>query len=241
MRRWPWIPALTGLFLFFAGAAPAAPAPPAEGDASPPALSGVLQGDAAIDPASVVLTVDGRTLYTGDFDWHLHPGSVFEIEWLAEDHTVAHWFYRTGPEEPEYAPAEQEVGVEFRDRNGRRYAVSVPLEEDGVFLASAQPVLTIANALAYPNPFNPFTDDVTLEFDLNMDAQVKITAYDWAGEFVGMVFEGAGTTGQNQVLWGGQAEGGRKLGNGVYLVRVTASTQARTESAVLKVVVWNEE
>lgn len=240
MRRWPWFPALAGISLVLAATASAEP--PAAEDA-PPVFSGVLRGDAPIDPASLVLTVEGRTLYTADLDWHLYPGSVFEVEWLSEDHTAAAWAYRRSAEDPVYGEEDLEVRVEFRDRSGRRYLAEDPSEEDGVLLAGAGPILTISNALAFPNPFNPFLDDATVQFDLNMAADVEITAYDWAGEFVATVFQGAGVpSGTNDfVEWGGQTEDGRKLGNGVYLLRIVATTQARSESEVVKVVIWNEE
>jgi flagellar hook assembly protein FlgD len=107
-----------------------------------------------------------------------------------------------------------------------------------VFSTSA--ILAISDARVYPNPFNPAFRNTTIAFGLSKDAQVEITAYDWAGAFVDRVFKGVGTAGANAVEWGGQTEDGRKLGNGVYLIRIVASTDARTESQVLKAVVWNE-
>ena len=101
-------------------------------------------------------------------------------------------------------------------------------------------ILEITNASIYPNPFDPFSENATIEFSLTLAAEVEITAYDWAGEYVDTVFKGSGVVGMNTVQWGGQTEDGRKLGNGVYLIRVVASTQARTESTVLRVAVWND-
>ena len=102
------------------------------------------------------------------------------------------------------------------------------------------PILEITDAAVYPNPFNPFSENTTIEFCLTLAAELEITVYDWTGEYVDTVFKGSGVADVNTVLWGGQTEDGRKLGNGVYLIRVVASTQARTESTVLKVAVWND-
>jgi flagellar hook capping protein FlgD len=100
--------------------------------------------------------------------------------------------------------------------------------------------LMISNATAYPNPFNPFTDDATLSVTLSEDADMTITAYDWDGKFVATVFKGPWIIGVNQTLWSGQTEDGRKLGNGVYFLRVVARSGTRQEEQVLKVAVWNE-
>ena len=102
-------------------------------------------------------------------------------------------------------------------------------------------ILAVTGAEVFPNPFNPFAEDAVIRFTLSEAATVAITAYDRTGAFVDHVHEGPGTAGVNTVPWGGQTEDGRKLGNGVYLLRVVASTSARQESAVLKAVVWNED
>jgi len=100
--------------------------------------------------------------------------------------------------------------------------------------------LMISDATAYPNPFNPLTDDATVAVTLSDNADVTITAYDWDGKYVATVFKGAWITGVNQTLWSGQTQDGRKLGNGVYFLRVVAKSGTRQEEQVLKVAVWNE-
>jgi flagellar hook assembly protein FlgD len=105
---------------------------------------------------------------------------------------------------------------------------------------AAQSILSISNELVYPNPFNPFIQNTTISFELSEPADVEIVAYDWTGEYVDTVFRGGGSVGVNSVDWGGQTEDGRKLGNGTYMIRVVARTQARSEAVVLKSVVWND-
>lgn len=102
-------------------------------------------------------------------------------------------------------------------------------------------ILGITGARVYPNPMNPAVENAVIAFDLSKPAEVEVTAYDWTGDYVDTIFEGAGVVGPNRVEWGGQTEDGRKLGNGVYLIRIVASTSARKESSVLKAVVWNED
>jgi len=100
--------------------------------------------------------------------------------------------------------------------------------------------LVISDGTAYPNPFNPFLDDAVIAITLTEDADINITAYDWDGKYVATVFKGAWITGVNQTLWSGQTQDGRKLGNGVYFLRVVAKSGTRQEEQVIKVAVWNE-
>ena len=100
--------------------------------------------------------------------------------------------------------------------------------------------LVISNATAYPNPFNPLTDDATISVTLTEDADISITAYDWDGKYMATVLKGLWITGVNQTLWSGQTQDGRKLGNGVYFLRVVAKSGTRQEEQIIKVAVWNE-
>ena len=116
-----------------------------------------------------------------------------------------------------------------RGRSGPQGAVQQPT------------ILTITDGRVVPNPFNPFAEDAAITFILSEAATVEVDAYDRTGDFVDRIFEGPGSLGTNLVRWGGQTEDGRKLGNGVYLIRVVASNGARKESVVLKAVVWNAD
>ena len=108
-------------------------------------------------------------------------------------------------------------------------------------LHPAQPgILEVSGARIYPNPMSPLREDATLVFTLSEAAEVEVTAYDWNGDYVDTVFLGSLVAGAQSVPWGGQTEDGRKLGNGVYLVRIVAKTDVRQESQVVKAVVWNE-
>ena len=124
------------------------------------------------------------------------------------------------------------AGIIQQPKEGESRAVAEP--------ASSHTILAISSASVYPNPFNPFSENATIAFSLTLAAEMEITVYDWGGEFVDTVFMGSGVAGVNFVPWGGQTEDGRKLGNGVYLIRVVARNQARTESTVIKVAVWND-
>jgi len=116
-----------------------------------------------------------------------------------------------------------------------------PMGSDAVQgVAQLEPILEITAAMVAPNPFNPSSQNAVISFTLSKPADLEVIAYDWAGEFVDTVYRGGGVTGSNSTEWGGQTEDGRKLGNGTYLIRIVASTSGRTESQVVKAVVWND-
>jgi hypothetical protein len=97
------------------------------------------------------------------------------------------------------------------------------------------------SATVFPNPFNPLNEDTRIQWTQpELQAEVTIKVYDWNGQYVATPFQGNGTEGVNGVSWGGQTEDGRNLGNGVYLIRIVSDNGARQESALLKVVIWNE-
>jgi FlgD Ig-like domain len=120
------------------------------------------------------------------------------------------------------------------------FAPASPRDRAFWTVAALEDPLALTGAKVYPNPFDPFTTDAVIAFTLSEDAEVTITAYDWNGEYVDTVFKGSLSAGANAVDWGGQTEDGRKLGNGVYLLRIVAAVSARQEDAVLKVAVWND-
>lgn len=146
------------------------------------------------------------------------------------------------PEAPAFAAASTALPAPAALGAGPRSAPvrAAPAAPRGSDVFSTSAILAISDARVYPNPFNPAFTNTTIEFFLSEDARVEITAYDWTGAFVDRIYEGPGVMGVNRPEWGGQTEDGRRLGNGVYLIRIVAVTDARTESQVLKAVVWND-
>jgi hypothetical protein len=98
----------------------------------------------------------------------------------------------------------------------------------------------VSDIKAYPNPFDPKDSDVTLSFNTEHEANVKVAIYDWNGDQVRTIDAGSLTPGQQSITWGGDAEDGTPLANGVYLVRIEANDGSRTVTEVLKVAIWRE-
>ena len=97
--------------------------------------------------------------------------------------------------------------------------------------------LANANIYAYPNPFNPQVQKVTIRYSLAKDALVTIKLYDSNGEMVTTLFE---EQPRNQMVeysetWNGRNERGDIVANGVYFYLITTSTG---ETAAGKIAVW---
>jgi hypothetical protein len=85
---------------------------------------------------------------------------------------------------------------------------------------------------AHPNPFNPRT---TLQLTVPRDGAVSLAVYDLAGRRVRTLVDEVLSSGPKDVVWDGLDEQGRRVGSGVYLVRMRAGeTTASIRVALLK-------
>jgi hypothetical protein len=86
------------------------------------------------------------------------------------------------------------------------------------------PVATFeGEAIAYPNPFNPNVESVTIIYKLAEDAQVKVYIFDITGKVVKTISalsSSRGADGYSRVVWDGTSAFGGYVANGVYLVRI---------------------
>jgi hypothetical protein len=101
-------------------------------------------------------------------------------------------------------------------------------------------VVQVTAPKVFPNPMNPAAGNASISFELPKAAEVTVTVYDWSGDFVATVFKGQLPVGPQIVQWGGQAEDGTPLANGVYLIRIVADDGARQEPKIVKAAIWNE-
>ncbi len=70
-----------------------------------------------------------------------------------------------------------------------------------------------------PNPFNPST---TINYELPVAAQVRISVYDISGRLVRVLEEGSRSAGQHSVHWNGRDAKGSAQASGMYFVRLKA-------------------
>ncbi|PLX16543.1 MAG: hypothetical protein C0599_15040 [Salinivirgaceae bacterium] len=72
--------------------------------------------------------------------------------------------------------------------------------------------------LAYPNPFS---NAITLQFDLEQNAYVEVSIFDIYGKLIKNIFVGYLPSGVQSFNWAGSTESGVKLASGLYLCSFT--------------------
>lgn len=76
---------------------------------------------------------------------------------------------------------------------------------------------------AHPNPFNPSTE---LSFTLLFPSRVHLSVHDATGRRLRTLYPGTMlVSGEHRVTWDGRDDAGRRLGSGVYLVRLSRENQ----------------
>lgn len=82
----------------------------------------------------------------------------------------------------------------------------------------------------YPNPFSSST---AITFGVPRSAHVKVVVYDAQGRFVRTIADGEFQPGYHTVTWNGTDGSGRRLGSGIYFVRMQADGFSATKRIVL--------
>ena len=92
----------------------------------------------------------------------------------------------------------------------------------------------ITKLFNFPNPFNPNDRSTELNYLLGEDSDVAISIYDLLGNSVREINfsagQNGGRAGQNIIAWDGKNGAGDFVGNGGYLVRMSAKGVSGTNS-----------
>jgi hypothetical protein len=106
--------------------------------------------------------------------------------------------------------------------------------------------LTRESAYNYPNPFTPA--DGGTQFHLPIvgggagGSTVSIKIYDFSGQFVATVYEGAVTNAEDpNLVWNGTNSDGEMVANGVYLAHVKTTVNGQVKEDVVKVAFKNKQ
>lgn len=83
-------------------------------------------------------------------------------------------------------------------------------------------IVTASSMKTYPNPF---TEQVTISYDLAKAARVSLDIYDLSGRRVAGFDEGKKDAGSYSVRWNGLDRQAHKAGSGMYVYRLTADNQ----------------
>jgi hypothetical protein len=92
--------------------------------------------------------------------------------------------------------------------------------------------LPVAFALR-PNQPNPFAGSTTLRFDLPRAARVELDVFDAAGARVARLEGGVLPPGAHARSWHGMDDHGRRVGAGLYFVRMRAAEFSATRRMIL--------
>ncbi len=98
----------------------------------------------------------------------------------------------------------------------------------------AEPSLTPPPRFAmYPNRPNPFQAETRIHFDLPQAAPVTLVIYDLQGRKVRTLLTGTTAAGPHTIGWDGRDDGGRAVGSGVYLSRISSGGRVAERKMVL--------
>jgi hypothetical protein len=81
-----------------------------------------------------------------------------------------------------------------------------------------------------PNPFNPAT---TISFALSTPEKVELRVFDLQGHLVRSLFSGYKAAGRHNIVWTGDDGSGRQIASGVYMVRLTTSSDVQTRKMIM--------
>jgi hypothetical protein len=126
-----------------------------------------------------------------------------------------------------YFPAENQPHVDITPENKQWILDELQNTPTAVRPASA-PQPTLAQNI--PNPFNPST---TISFSLPQQARVTLRVYDVGGALVTTLVDGPRPAGETRVTWKGTDAHGRRVGSGVYFIRLDSGGQSVARKAVL--------
>jgi hypothetical protein len=83
---------------------------------------------------------------------------------------------------------------------------------------------------AAPNPFNPST---TIRYSLLKPGEVQLRLYNTAGQLVRTLVDEPRGAGTHSIQWNGEDTSGRVLSSGVYIIRLTTSSEIITRKITL--------
>jgi glycosidase len=119
------------------------------------------------------------------------------------------------------------VGLDLDAHDVRIYEVT---RATGVDEPTGDPETGLHLRPLRPNPFDAST---TIRYTVSETTQVRLAVYDLAGREVARLHEGSVAAGTHTVHWSGRDDRRRRLGSGVYFVRLQADGRTRVQKAIL--------
>ena len=98
-------------------------------------------------------------------------------------------------------------------------------EWDGLwklYYSEGDEVNSVNTTFAYPNPFSPLRNNISIKYSVNHSADVTIRIFDFGMNLVKTLIQNAGRLESDEVIerWNGRDEHGNYVANGVYFYRI---------------------
>jgi hypothetical protein len=106
----------------------------------------------------------------------------------------------------------------------------IPLETANIMYKEAVLADDFKLSQNHPNPFNPRT---TIEYSLEVNAEVKLEVFDLLGRNVTTLVDGYVEAGDHRVEWNGIDAGGNAVATGVYFYRIQVGNFSETRKMVM--------
>lgn len=94
------------------------------------------------------------------------------------------------------------------------------------------------DAIAYPNPFVPVDQTLTIAYQDLVDRPIKVYIFDLSGRLIRLLLETSAnraSDGLSRVVWDGKSALDEKVENGVYFVRIVADGKTIGKTKVLAI------
>ena len=132
------------------------------------------------------------------------------------------------------------ASLSFEDMANAAHTFSAVTDSTGhyqlnISLSSVEPSNTLPTTFAleqnYPNPFSSST---AISYELNTQADIRVTIYDILGRVVQATVAGAQSVGPHSMVWDGSNSSGKKVTPGVYFYTLQVGGESQARKMVLK-------
>jgi hypothetical protein len=106
----------------------------------------------------------------------------------------------------------------------------IPLDTDNIMYKEAVLADDFELRQNHPNPFNPRT---TIDFSLEVNADVRLEVFDLLGRNVTTLIDGYIEAGNHHVEWNGTDATGHEVASGVYFYRIQVGDYSQTRKMVM--------
>lgn len=102
---------------------------------------------------------------------------------------------------------------------------------DGINETLTNDVQTNSKALAFPNPFS---ESITLSYEVKEDANVNISIYNMNGTLISTIVDVEMHSGSYEVKWNADDMSGSKVPNGTYIYKITIDNEVESNIMMLQ-------